>query len=329
VITRLRQGALFAGIGGICTSFYKLGYQAAFVNELELAVAETYSLNYKPQKLISGSVAKIIGADLEHVDVLHGGFPCQSFSIAGERRGFDDPRGQLFFEIVRLIREQKEKKPKVLVLENSPNLLIGNDGAWFRKIVHELTKSGYWFDASNAVMLNTANHSGVPQSRERLFMIALNADYFDGNPVRQSDFPKVNLRHISEFIDFTGVAPENYYLSEENKYSRLILEKATKESCQLYQLRKFEVRLPPLGMCPTLTANMGQGGHNVPFLIVDGRVRKLTEYECLNLQGFSSDFIFPKELSLGKRYTMVGNAVSPPISLLIAHRVNTLLAKVN
>jgi DNA (cytosine-5)-methyltransferase 1 len=104
-------------------------------------------------------------------------------------------------------------------------------------------------------------------------------------------------------------------MDEENK----------QDPYQIYQLRRFQVRLAAKGMCPTLTANMGHGGHNVPFIISKGRIRKLTERECLNIQGFDKNFSFPDGISSGSKYAMIGNAVSPPISRLIANRVLKLL----
>ena len=238
------HGSLFAGIGGICTSFNSLGVINEFTNELEDKVLKTYQANNSSKRLLGGSIRDLSAANLPAVDILHGGFPCQSFSIAGFRGGFNDPRGQLFFEITRLICEYGVNKPKVLVLENAPNLLTGESGSWFRKITMELSKLGYWFDQVNALLLNTAEHTGIPQSRERLFMICLNSDCFDSNPIRQADFKKVALRPLSEFIFPLEKVDSRYYLDAENKYSRLIMEKENKrDPYQIYQLRRFEVRL--------------------------------------------------------------------------------------
>ncbi len=320
------HGSLFAGIGGLCTSFNNAGFESLFVNEIDKKVSETYLHNYPSKNLLIKPIQEILATDLEPVDVLHGGFPCQSFSIAGARKGFDDPRGKMFFEVTRLIKEFKQHRPKVLVLENSPYLRIGADGSWFRRIKHELAKLGYWFDDSNAIQLNVATHTGVPQSRERLFMIALDSECFDYNPVSQADFEKVALKPMSEFLDVDKEVDPSYYLDPENKYSRLIMSHKVKSNAyKIYQLRKFEVRLASEEICPTLTANMGTGGHNVPFIINKTGVRKLTERECLNLQGFDESFVFPDSISKGARYSMIGNAVSPLISNLLVRRVNQLL----
>ncbi len=324
-IKPLTHGSLFAGIGGLCASFNETGFESKFVNELDEKVVSVYRSNFAHSNVICKSIKDLSAKELSPVDILHGGFPCQSFSVAGYRSGFEDPRGQLFFEIIRIIKEFQASKPKVLVLENSPNLLIGDSGNWFRRVAMELAKVGYWFDRSNAVLLNTSLHCGIPQNRERLFMIALNADLYDWNPIRQADFKVVPLSPISQFIDFDKTVADRYYLDPSNKYSRLIMDAKADSIEQIYQLRKHFVRNAPKGLCPTLTANMGHGGHNVPFIITKNRVRKLTEYECLRLQGFSDDFYFPDEVNPGARYAMIGNAVSPKISALIAQRLLTVV----
>lgn len=320
----LSHGSLFAGIGGLCTSFNELGFNSLFVNELDPMVIDVYKKNYASKSIFAKSIQQVHAHELPTVDIMHGGFPCQSFSIAGNRRGFEDDRGKLFFEITRLINEFGNSKPKVIVLENSANLLTGAGGMWFRKIKHEFSRLGYWFDDVNAVVLNVAKHTGIPQSRERLFMIGLNSDYFDSNPICQSQFEKVHLQPMSKFLNINVEYDSSYYLNEDNKFSRMIMEYKNDDPYQIYQLRKYEVRAPR-GMCPTLTANMGMGGHNVPFVIVDNRVRKLTERECLNLQGFSENFFFPESTPRSLRYKMIGNSVSPPISKLIAAKVKLLL----
>ena len=127
-------------------------------------------------------------------------------------------------------------------------------------------------------------------------------------------------------ILMTGVVDEFYYLPAENKYNQLIKQSVNSDDpYQLYQLRKYIVRVPESGVCPTLTANMGLGGHNVPFVFHNARLRKLTEYECLGLQGFPASFKFPDNVNKSKRYVLVGNAVSPAVSAVIADRVKSFL----
>src|SRR5690606_12551946 len=119
---------------------------------------------------------------LEHVDVMTAGFPCQPFSIAGEKQGFADTRGQLFFEIVRILNEFGSDRPKILLLENVPYLLSHDKGRTFNRIVHEIQAAGYWFmPTKNHAVLNTYQHTVIPQNRERLYMVGLSWEHFDIN----------------------------------------------------------------------------------------------------------------------------------------------------
>ena len=320
-------GGLFAGIGGFCFGFEDAGFETLWCNDLSKEAGSAYLRNFDDAHFINSDVKSLNAMrDLSQVDVLHAGFPCQSFSAAGFRLGFEDPRGQLFFEIVRLLKEWGEQRPKVLVLENSPHLKDGEGGAWFRTVQTEIQRAGYWFTSSNAFVLDTREHGGLPQRRKRLFMIAVNQDFADFNPIDLSGIEPERQMNISDLIRLDET-DDYYYLNEDSKYAHMIKKQVTNEDpYQLYQLRKYFVRVPEKGVCPTLTANMGLGGHNVPFVQDGGRMRKLTERECLDLQGFPQTFEFPTEMSMSKRYELIGNSVSPVISRVIAKKVNRFLS---
>lgn len=294
--------------------------------EADQNAAETYSYNFNGVRLIKKDIRKVsVTADeLEPVDVLHAGFPCQSFSQAGARAGFEDERGRLFFEVVRLLKEFGESRPRVLVLENAPFLRYGDGGSWFLRLQNEIRKAGYWFRDDNATELDAFKLTELPQQRVRLFMVALSTAHFNGGRFSfpAQDAPKV--KDLADYIDFEGTVDEDYYLPEDNRYYRMIDGVATGDR-QIYQLRKYLVRTKEPGVCPTLTANMGLGGHNVPFVYSRGRLRKLTEYECLALQGFPSDFRFPDHVSRAKRYTQVGNAVAVPVAERLAQCIKRKL----
>lgn len=323
---RFTCGALFAGIGGFCLGFEQAEFETRWAVELDEFAAKTYAANLGHVDLLEKSVSDVsVGGDgLEPVDVLHAGFPCQSFSQAGERRGFEDPRGQLFFEIIRLIGEFGEKRPKVLVLENAPFLRYGEGGAWFLQLERAIRKAGYWFGPANCAELTVNELTELPQQRTRLFMVALSMSAFRSGrftfPSERHTAPK-DMRH---WIDFDGRVDKDYYLPAENRYFDMISKSVTDREC-LYQLRKYEVRAKERGVCPTLTANMGLGGHNVPFIMNCQGLRKLTEHECLSLQGFPERFKFPDVVPRAKRYVQVGNAVSVPMAKLIAERVRARL----
>ncbi len=329
----LKVGALFAGIGGFCLGFEQEGMYTKWAVENDEDCIKTYLANLPNVKVIQkegkpASILDVKAEDLEPVDILTAGFPCQSFSTAGEKKGFNDPRGRLFFEVIRIVNEFKDKKPSVLVLENSPYLRIGDGGSWFLEVVKQIKRAGYWFRQSNATELDTYALTPLPQQRNRLFMVAFSIDHFRNGkfnfPTAIDSQPK-NLKH---FVDFSGEQDdESYYLPKDNRYHKMI-SKEMDNLESIYQLRKFIVRPKAPNVCPTLTANMGEGGHNVPFIFDKKGLRKLTEFECLALQGFDpKTFVFPDTMIRSRRYKQIGNSVSVPVARLLAKAVKTKILK--
>ena len=149
---KLKAGALFGGIGGFCLAFEATGFETAWVNDVDPYACAVYRCNFPNNRLIEKDIRNLSVAKdkLEPVDVLHAGFPCQSFSQAGSRAGFDDERGQLFFELIRLINEFGINKPAAVVLENAPYLKWGAGGTWFLEVTRQLQRAGYWFRESSA-----------------------------------------------------------------------------------------------------------------------------------------------------------------------------------
>jgi DNA (cytosine-5)-methyltransferase 1 len=323
----LKAGALFSGIGGFCLGFQEAGIKTVWAVENDPASVMTYEANIKGVRIIkhenqptSIQDVSFILDDLEPVDVIHAGFPCQSFSKAGERKGFEDERGRLFFEIIRLLNEFKDRKPSVLVLENAPNLRHGEGGHWFIAIKNEIKKAGYWFRDSNSAELDTYHLTSLPQQRNRLFMVAFSIDCFKNGNFRFPSDKDTTPKDLRKHINFASkLEDESYYLPEDNRYHEMISKEEIDGVC-IYQLRKFLVRVKN-NICPTLTATMGLGGHNVPFIKDAKGLRKLTEYECLKLQGFPDTFRFPEEVIRSKRYSQIGNSVAVPISSLLAYAV--------
>lgn len=214
----------------------------------------------------------------------------------------------------------------MLVFENSPYLQIGERGEWFRRVKTEIQKLGYWFKDSNAIVLDPQEHLGLAQYRPRLFMIALNRKHFRSGRFAIDPNGAREPARLSDFIDFEGEENDEYYLDRENRYFGMIAAKRRNEVETLYQLRKFRVRVKD--HCPTLTANMGLGGHNVPFLFDRKGLRKLTERECLKLQGFS-DFRFPDDIPSSSKYLQIGNSVHVEVAHLIANAVREKLETIN
>jgi DNA (cytosine-5)-methyltransferase 1 len=329
----LKAGALFAGIGGFCLGFAQAGIKTVWAIENNLASVQTYQHNIKDVRIVSDGDTPASIKDvhvkshkLEPVDILHAGFPCQSFSMAGERKGFEDERGQLFYEIIRLVEEFGDNKPSVIVLENSPHLRNGEGGAWFLEVTNKLKNLGYWFRESSSAELDCYDLTALPQKRNRLFMVAFSIDHFKNGRLNFPTSQFTGEKNLADYIDFSGEKDDEYYLHEENRYHKMISDEVDDKNC-IYQLRKYLVRVKEPNQCPTLTANMGLGGHNVPFIHDKNGLRKLTEYECLKLQGFPSTFKFPESLGRNKRYTQVGNSVSVPVAALLAKAIREKIDK--
>lgn len=332
--TPLKAGALFSGIGGFCLGFEQAGIRTAWAVENNPMAVMTYAHNILGVRIIKhdGEPASINDVtikkdDLEPVDILHAGFPCQSFSQAGDRKGFDDPRGQLFYQVIRMVEEFKDRKPSVIVLENSPHIRYGDGGSWFIELTKEIKKAGYWFRDTNCAELDPYVLTPLPQKRNRLFMVALSIDHFKNGKVSFPSQKDESAKNLTDYIDFSSsLDDDSYYLPEENRYHKMISNEVEDKAC-IYQLRKFLVRVKEPGVCPTLTANMGLGGHNVPFIHDAKGLRKLTEFECLRLQGFPASYTFPEEVQRAKRYIQVGNSIAVPVAALLAKAVKEKIEK--
>ena len=323
-------GGLFSGIGGIELGFQLAGgFDVLWANEIDEKAAITYQHNFS-HKLYVEDIHKLNPEDLAPVDILTGGFPCQAFSIAGYRKGFSDPRGNLFFEIVRLIEGMKEK-PKALFLENVKNL-TGHDKGNTAKVIKEtLSALGY---STFWKVLNTAEYTEIPQNRERTFIICFRDEniwntFQDPSSASCSGkfasiFPPSRpekRKHISEMLEKGEVDDKFYY---RNAYFQKELEESVLSRDTMYQWRRKYVRENKSDMCPTLTANMGTGGHNVPIIMDDHGIRKLTPRECFSLQGFPESYVLP-DIATSQLYKQAGNAVTVAMIKKLAKSVKVAL----
>jgi DNA (cytosine-5)-methyltransferase 1 len=301
---------LFAGVGGIRLGFEKAGFETVFANDFEPRCKETYDLNFSTSKLIVEDIRKIGIDDLPKFDFLLGGFPCQAFSIAGYRQGFGDEkgRGNLFFDIARIL---KERKPEGFLLENVKNLKSHDGGKTFKIIEDALKDLGYHIKVK---VLNTMEYGNVPQNRERIYIVGfknkLYSDRFEfPNPVKLT-------KKITDLLEKN--VPEKYYYNGKPLFEKL--KNSIKEEDKVYQWRRQYVRENKSGVCPTLTANMGMGGHNVPIIKDKKGIRKLTPLECFRIQGFPKDYVLPK-ISDSSLYKQAGNSVSVPVVEAVAKQM--------
>jgi len=304
---------LFAGIGGIKIAFENAGFQCVFSNDFDKNAKITFDLNFSElfeidKQMILGSIQNISTDKIPNHNILCGGFPCQPFSIAGYRKGFKDEngRGSLFFDIIRIL---KDKKPKAFLLENVKNLKTHDKGNTIRIIYQELEKLGY---KTTDKVLNSMEYGNIPQNRERIYIVG----FLDQEAFNNFKFPKkIPLKKsIHDCIEKQKVN-EKYYYNNKPLFNRIKNDITNKNS--IYQWRRQYVRENKSNVCPTLTANMGTGGHNVPIIIDDYGIRKLTPRECANFQGFPENYKLPN-IADSQLYKQFGNSVVIPVVERIA-----------
>ncbi len=240
---------------------------------------------------------------------------CQPFSIAGHQNGFEDSRSNVFWKLLSIIDYHN---PKCVILENVKNLVSHDDKKTFEIIKTNLEQRGYYIKYK---ILNTAEITGIPHHRERIYIVCMKSKTVYDN--FSLDFPIIEKRGIQEFLE-TDINPKYYYNSTSKIWD--LLHKDVIKQNTVYQYRRVYVRENKSMECPTLTANMGSGGHNVPIIKDSHGIRKITPRECFNLQGFPKTFQLP-QLSDSSLYQLVGNSVSVPIIHLIANRIVPLLLK--
>lgn len=307
----MKVASFFAGVGGIDLAFELAGFNVVWANEIDENASRTYRANFHSE-LLTEDIHRVEAASIPDFDVMVGGFPCQAFSVAGYRKGFEDDRGNLFFELERIF---KKRKPEIIFLENVKNLTSHDHGNTFRVILKHLKEAGYHVKEK---VLNACDYGNLPQNRERIYIVA-----FRSRAVcKEFEFPEpVELTSkLADFIDFeTEQDSRLYYTAEKCPFYRE-LEKCIKSEDTLYQWRRVYVRENKNNMCPTLTANMGTGGHNVPLVKTKFGIRKLSPRECFNLMGYPADYCLP-DMAFSHLYKQAGNSVVIPVIRRIAEEI--------
>lgn len=299
---------LFCGMGGFRIAFEKNNCECVFSSDIDKFARETYKLNFGeyPQ----GDISKISSADIPDFDILCAGFPCQPFSTAGKRLGFEDTRGTLFFEVARII---KEKKPKAFFLENVSGLTNHDKGKTLNAILNTLNDLGY---SVHYTLINAKDY-GIPQNRNRWYCVGFRKDIisdenfsFDiklsetydlSDVIAQNDDPIYScsstcLSHIEKFVKNKNITVDDFTLA--------------------YDIRPSRCHFSTNHISPCLTAKMGTGGNNIPVVV--SQKRKLTEKECLKIMGFPDDYKIHKG---SHTYKQIGNSVAVPILNEIAKNI--------
>ena len=318
---------LFAGIGGIRIALENQGFKCVFSSEINDACIKTYERNFGEKPF--GDITKINEKDIPNHNILAGGFPCQAFSSAGLQKGFDDTRGTLFFEILRIA---KEKKPEVLLLENVKNLKYHDKKRTLNTMIKHLEELGYFVKWE---ILN-AKDFRVPQNRERIIIVASKKKPFDFSKINKTQ-KNVKIKDIldEEHQNMKFLEPSEYILIDDKhiktQSSGLIfigyrdkpirINGARPNTEHLSRVHKQCNRIYSSdGTHPTLSSSEIGGRYHIYH---NGKVRKLTLNECFKLMGFPDSF--KKNGSNGESYRQIGNSVAIPMIQAVAEQIKEQL----
>ncbi|NLI71454.1 MAG: DNA cytosine methyltransferase [Bacteroidales bacterium] len=293
---KFTQIDLFAGIGGIRLGFQRHGGRTVFSSEWDKFAQKTYRINYG--EMPAGDITQIDEKNIPNHDILLAGFPCQPFSQAGLKKGFEDARGTLFFNIAKIL---KEKRPKAFMLENVKQLRGHDKGRTLEIILSILDELNYYVPEPE--ILN-AYHFGVPQNRERIIIVGFNKDYLPNNYM-EFQYPTGivdNSIKVGEILD--KKVNDRFTISDKLFQGHLERKKAHKKKGNGFGFSLFNSESP---YTSTISARYYKDGSEA-LIEQDGKnPRMLTPRECARLQGFPEDFIIP--VSNSQAYRQFGNSV--------------------
>ena len=298
---------LFAGIGGIRIPFQELGGKCVFTSEWDSFAQKTYAINFGGE--IAGDITKVNPESIPDFDILLGGFPCQPFSQAGLHKGFSDTRGTLFFDIERIIQI---KRPKAFLLENVKQLKGHDKGRTYQVIEEHLKALNY----SVTAKVLRAGDFGVPQNRERIYIVGFDREYYNLDEDYAFEFPnppktKTRLGDILE-----PMVDEKYTISQRLYDGHLRRKEEHKKKGNGFGFSLFNADSEYTN---TLSARYYKDGSEILIEQPGDLPRKLTPRECARLQGFPEDFIIP--VSDTRAYKQFGNSVAVPVIRAIAKNI--------
>lgn len=292
--------SLFCGIGGIDLAFEQAGHEIVWANDNDRFACMTYRHNFPNVNLVEADIRSIDKSSIPDCDIVTAGFPCQPFSVCGKQKGFSDERGNLFFEVGKVI---DAKQPQIVFLENVANLTEHDNGKTFNVIHNELAGRGYYI---RYIIADACNY-GIPQHRTRTYIVT----FKDKSKCDSFRFPEeVPLKkRITDIINTSVKVDDSYYYSpDEPKYARI--QKAIVDDKQLYRFSDWGIQSSKDGIAFTIKANMGTYPNRVPIIKDSFGIRSITPAECLALQGFPTCFIFPNTVPERERYKQAGNTVN-------------------
>lgn len=302
-------GSMFAGIGGICMAFKDVGCKIIWANEINRAACKTYRHNFGNEYLVEGNIQRVRASTIPKFDILTAGFPCQAFSSVGLKDGFDDPRGNLFFEILRIA---KVVKPRVMLLENVANLIKHDEGNTFKVIIDSLSQLKYHVVYK---VMNAKEYGGLPQQRNRIYIVAFRFK----KDLKKFQFPE-KIPLVTTAFDYfeKDKIDDKYYMNGHRMWKRMMEYMDDKK--RVYRFTDWGLSRGMEGICPTLLAAMGSRFERIPFFYDNYSVRLMTPRECARLQGFPEDYSFPA-ISEKEIYKQIGNSVCVPVVRSIAQKI--------
>lgn len=294
-------GSMFAGIGGICLAFKQNGCKLTWANEIDKWACKTYRLNFGDEYLVEGDIQDIDAKSIPKFDILTAGFPCQTFSSVGLLQGFNDPRGNLFFETARVINAVK---PRVVFLENVANLEKHDDGRTFEVIKKTLEELKYHVVYQ---VMNAKEYGNIPQQRNRIYIVAFKYK----KDISKFRFPEKIPLTITAFDLFDKERqPDRYYMDGHRMWDRMM--EYMDDRKRVYRFTDWGLSRGMEGICPTLLAAMGSRFERIPFFYDDYSVRLITPREAARLQGFPESYQLPTEHEK-QVYKQIGNSVCVPV----------------
>ena len=294
----IRVVDLFAGIGGFHLAFAKYGAKVVYASEWDKKASSIYYDNFKLKP--DGDITKIEASSIPEHDVLCAGFPCQPFSISGNRLGFEDSRGTLFFDVVRIV---KEKQPRLVFMENVRNFESHDNGHTLDVVKRTMEELGYTFFSK---VLDASDY-GVPQSRKRIYMLA----FRNSLNISNFDFPKaIPLKKRVIDLLISDELTNKYVIQRNDVTMKDLKEYRSKKPLRLGTINKGgqgERIYSTLGTAITLSAYGGGVGSKTGIYMVNGRMRKLAPRECARLTGFPDTYKIA--INDNDAYKQFGNSV--------------------
>lgn len=346
---KYKVAALFAGCGGLDLGFSQAGFKIVWANEFDKSIWETYEYNHPKVKLDKRSILEVPSEEIPDSDGVIGGPPCQAWSLAGAMRGEMDPRGQVFWEYVRIL---KDKRPLFFLAENVAGIVSRAHKASFDKLLIEFERIGY---SVNYDLLD-AKYYGIPQERKRVFIVGYlnqmgksfvfpDKTHIEKDKLHESLFEETERRKpLATLKEAIGDLPEPKPAKDKNKTNGDALEVLNHEymtgGFSTIYMSRNRVR-----SWDEVSYTIQAGGRHAPchpqagkmiFVEQDVRVfdpnspkpyRRLSVRECARVQAFPDNFIF-RYGNLSDAYKMVGNAVPVKLARMLAEKIMVDLRKV-